>query len=101
MCSPGKEKAFDRVSQWACLYPRVKFKIPQLEKPRRPQSTKSATQMRYFVYWCSPEYQARWTRIELNMETMQEDAFKNWRGLKGCKLEGDSTFNFAFSNISA
>ena len=67
--------------------------------------------MRYFIYWCSPEYQARWNHIELNMVDYQlqtrlggkehtdhkgenlilDDLFKNWHEIvEKYKLEGES-----------
>lgn len=67
--------------------------------------------MRYIIYWCSSEYQARWKHIELNLGQIQpqarlggkeytdqkgetsilEESLKIWNEIvKEYKLEGDS-----------
>ena len=93
---------------WVGARPRVRFKTLQIDKEHGGLAVANlkeyyyAAQMRYFVYWCSPEYQARWKHIELNLvdsppqtrlggkqhtnhkgeNLILENAFKNWYELK-------------------
>ena len=65
---------------WAGARPRVRFKTLQIDRDNGGLAIPNlweyyyAAQMRYFIYWCSPEYQARWKYIELNMVNYQP----NW-----------------------
>lgn len=69
-------KAWDKLISrfiWAGGRPRVKFKTLQLEKEFGGLALPNlkeyyfAAQLRYIVYWCSPNYEARWKHIELNL----------------------------------
>lgn len=57
---------------WAGARPRVRFKTLQLNKENGGLALPNfknyyyAAQIRYLVYWCSTDYQARWKHIELN-----------------------------------
>ena len=102
---------------WAGARPRVRFKTLQIDREQGGLAVPNlreyyyAAQMRYFVYWCSPEYQAKWKHIELNLANPQpqtrlggkdhtdykgenlilENALNNWYEIvKKYKLEGDS-----------
>lgn len=99
---------------WAGTRPRVRFATLQTDKNHGGLAVPNlrqycyATQMRYFVYWCFPEYHAKWKHIELNIDNSQpqtrlgteeytdqkgeniiiEDSLKNWYEiLKKYKLE--------------
>lgn len=77
---------------WAGARPRVKFKTLQIDKEHGGLALPNlkeyyyAAQLRYIVYWCSPEYQARWKHIELNLGQSQPQARlggKEYTDLKG------------------
>ena len=65
---------------WAGGRPRVRFKTLQLDKVHGGLALPYlneyylAAQLRYIVYWCSPEYEARWKHIELNLDQSQPQA---------------------------
>ena len=58
---------------WAGGRPRIRFKTLQLDKEigglalQDLREYQYAAQIRFIVYWCSQEYQARWKDIELNI----------------------------------
>jgi len=59
---------------WAGHRPRIRFKTLQISKDKGglalPDLKKYyyAAQLRYVVYWCAQEYEARWKEIEMRLE---------------------------------
>ena len=58
---------------WAGARPRIRLKTLQLDKENGGLALPNlreyyyAAQLRYIVYWCSPNYQARWKDIEMRL----------------------------------
>ena len=61
---------------WAGAKPRIKLRTLQLEKKQGGLALPDfrqyyyAAQLRYVVYWCSPEYQAKWKNIEFKLDKL-------------------------------
>uniref|UniRef100_A0A669E9I5 Reverse transcriptase zinc-binding domain-containing protein n=1 Tax=Oreochromis niloticus TaxID=8128 RepID=A0A669E9I5_ORENI len=57
---------------WKGVKPRIRFKTLQLRKEKGGLALPNfkeyfyAAQLRYIVYWCSPDYTSKWKRIEIN-----------------------------------
>lgn len=62
---------------WTGARPRIRLKTLRIDKVNGGLALPNlreyyyAAQMRYMVYWCSLEYQAKWKHIELNLDQCQ------------------------------
>ncbi|CAJ1058984.1 unnamed protein product [Xyrichtys novacula] len=80
---------------WAGARPRIRLKTLQLDKENGGLALPDlrgyyyAAQLRYVVYWCSPNYQARWKDIEMSQGQAPPQSRlsgKEYRDLKGENL---------------
>lgn len=73
---------------WAGAKPRIKLTTLQLDKERGGLALPDlkqyyyAAQMRDIVYWCSPDYQAKWKSIEFNLDKVPPPAKLGWKEYK-------------------
>ena len=80
---------------WAGARPRVRFKTLQLDKENGGLALPNlkeyyyAAQLRYIVYWCSPNYIARWKTIEMHLCRAPPQSMLSGQAYKG----GNSIIN--------